>query len=233
MHKKNKVIIAGVAIGIVVLGVGSFFVFRTFNVNKAVTKGLDLISEKNYAKAIISLELALDSKPSNKQALESKAMIEKYLDSKKLFDEGKIEEANKEVNEINENYSNIEGFKEDVDNLKSQIDEFIKKDAKINDDIIKVRQFVNDKNYDEAKNILDQLDKEKSSETQKQQIYDITAIINAELSRIEAEKKAQEEAKKKEVIESEKNNNAIQLSEVVDYVSKYKKSDETINSVVG
>lgn len=164
----------------------------------AVKKGLELVFHKEYNKALASFELALDEMPSDKKALISKNMIEKYLDAKKLFDEGKFEEAKKKINEIGGDYSNFTEIKEDIDSFRNQIDEEIKKDAELSNKIDKIRGFVSEKNYDEAKKVIAEIEKEQLNPTQKQQIGDLKSVIDSELARIDAEKKTQESLQAKE-----------------------------------
>jgi hypothetical protein len=118
MNKKYRLIIAGV-IGLVILGTSSSFVYKNLSTNKIVKKGIQLMTGKEYNKALAAFDLALDDKPKDKEVLESKDMIEKYLEAKKLFNEGKTEDSKKEVKEVSENYSNFNGFKKDVDSLKT------------------------------------------------------------------------------------------------------------------
>lgn len=212
MNKKNKLIIAGV-IGIVILGTGSFFIYSNSSTNKMAKKGTELMTEKEYNKSISAFDLVLDDKPNDKEVLESKDMVEKYLGAKKLFDEGKTEEANKEVKEISKNYLNINGFNKDVDSLTNKIDESMKADTEMSKNIVKIRALVKVKKYDESKKLIDQLGKEKLSEIQTQQIEDLKSVINSELSRIEYENKAklaakaESEAKKKATVLNNSNNN--------------------------
>ncbi|MGH4050005.1 MAG: hypothetical protein ACREVX_01425 [Clostridium sp.] len=219
MNKKYKLIIAGV-IGIIILGTGSFFIYRNLSANKIVKKGIELMTKKEYNKSIAAFDLALDDKPNDKEVLESKDMIEKYLEAKKLFDEGKTEEANKEVIEISRNYSNFNGFNKDVDSLKAEINESIKKDTETSNNINKVRELVKVKKYDEGKKLIDGLGKEKLSENQTQQIEDLKSVISSELSRIEYEGKAkvaaaaaEAEAKKKATTSTSSNNNTTSITQ--------------------
>lgn len=225
MNKKYKLIIAGV-IGIVILGTGSFFIYRNSSTNKMAKKGIELMTEKEYNESIAAFDLVLDDKPNDKEVLESKDMVEKYLDAKKLFDEGKTEEANKEVKEISKNYLNINGFNKDVDSLTNKIDEAMKADTEISKNIVKIRALVKVKKYDESKKLIDQLGKEKSSETQTQQIEDLKSVINSELSRIEYENKAklaaktEAEAKKKATVLHSSTNTTNTNTSTVDSETK-------------
>jgi len=208
---------AGV-IGVVILGTGSFFIYNNLSTNKMAKKGIELMAEKEYNESIAAFDLVLDDKPNDKEVLQSKDMIEKYLEAKKLFDAGKTEEANKEVKEISKNYSNFNGFNKDVDSLTKEIDESMKADIEISNNINKIRALVNVKKYNESKKLINQLGKEKLSEIQTQQIKDLKSVIDSELATIEYENKAkvaaeaEAEVKKKAIVLNSSNNNTTSNS---------------------
>ncbi|MDQ0151054.1 lysozyme inhibitor LprI family protein [Eubacterium multiforme] len=112
-------------------------------------------------------------------------MVNKYLDSKDFFDKGDFDEANKKINEINQEYSNYNGFKNDVDSLKDKINKAIKNSKELNDNLDKIREQINNKNYKEAKNLIDKLEKSELDKNQKQQLEDLKGRVNSELSKSE------------------------------------------------
>lgn len=222
MQKKYNLIIIAI-LGVVVLGVVSFFAYKNYSINKILKLGIEQINDKEYGKAILSYEVVLKDKPNNEEALEYKKMIEKYLEAKKLFDGGNISESNQEVEEISKNYLNFTGLKEDTDNLKNQIAESIKKDTEINNNINKVRELVNSKGYDEAKNLITELEKEKLSESQNQQKEDLKSVISSEMARIEAEKKSEEEVRKAQE-QKQSSNGTITTEKAEEMVRNYLKN---------
>lgn len=225
MNKKYKIITINVTV-LILVGV-SIFLYKNFNTNKIVKKGLELMSQKEYKKAIASFELALDEKPDEKEALEGKEMLEEYISAKELLNEGKVEEANKKISGINSNYTNFSGFSDDVNELRSQIDDSIKKDEKINGSISKVRELINKKSYDEAKKLIDKIGQEKLNKNQSIQVEDLGARVSNELAKIdiqkrakeEAEKKAKEEAEKKAKEQKEKGNTVERATQIVKQVA--------------
>ncbi|MBY0756397.1 hypothetical protein K5V21_13150 [Clostridium sardiniense] len=209
MKKKYKILLVA-TITAIILGVASFFVYRNYNASKILKKGMQLTSQKEYDKALAVFDLELDYKSNDKEALEAKDMIEKYLDSKNLFDKNKVEDANKEIKEISNNYTNFDGLKSDVNNLKKQIDNSIENIKKIN----KVKDLINEKKYTEAEKLIKNVEKEKLNEDQKQQTEKLKEKVGAEILRIEAEKKSKEEAKRleeenREIEENKKNFNSF------------------------
>lgn len=221
MNKKYTLIILGFIV-IIILGISSFFIYRNLSTNKIVKKGIELMTKKEYNKSLAAFDLALDDKPNDKAVLEYKDMIEKYLEAKKLFNEGESEEANKEVKEISDNYLNFNEFKKDVDVLTIQINQSIKKDTETSNNINKVRELVKVKKYDEGKKLIDGLGKEKLSEIQRQQIVDLKSVISSELSRIDYEEKAKLAARdeaeaKKKAIDLTSNNNATSVTQAKAY----------------
>ena len=91
--------------------------------NRALDKGKELISEGQYEKAEVSLELALDEDPKNKEANELKNMIENYLEASKALDEGEIRKAEVKIKNIGEKSDEFPNFKKCVDALNKNIDE--------------------------------------------------------------------------------------------------------------
>lgn len=217
MDKKYKIIVSGIVVCILV-GV-SAILYKNLNTNKVVEKGLELMSQKEYKKAIASFELALDEKPDEKEALEGKEMIEKYISAKEFLNDGQAEEANKKIREIDSNYTNFSGFSDDVNELKNQIDDSIKKDGKINGSISEVRELINKKSYDEAKKLIDEIGKEKLNENQRIQVEDLGARVSTELSKIDIQKRAKEEAEKKAKEQKEKGNTVERATQIVKQVA--------------
>lgn len=182
---KKKYIIPIVILIIAILGVGSFFIYKNSGVNKEVNKGIELMTQKQYQEAVACFDLVLDDKPNNEKALQLKSMVNKYLDSKDFFDKGDFDEANKKINEINQEYSNYNEFKNDVDSLKDKINKAIKNSKELNDNLDKIREQINNKNYKEAKNLIDKLEKSELDKNQKQQLEDLKGRVNSELSKSE------------------------------------------------
>ncbi len=164
---KKKYIISIVILVIIIIGLGSFFIYNNLGVNKQIDKGIELMTQKEYQKSMACFDLVLDDKPDNKKALQLKEMVNNYLDSKDLFDKGDFDKANKKINEINNEYSNYNGFKDDVNSLKDKINKSIKSSKEVDENLDKIRE----------KSDLDK--------NQKQQIEDLKGRVNSELSKSE------------------------------------------------
>ncbi|MBP1890115.1 uncharacterized protein YecT (DUF1311 family) [Clostridium moniliforme] len=182
---KKKYIIPIVILIIAILGVGSFFIYKNSGVNKEVNKGIELMTQKQYQEAVACFDLVLEDKPNNEKAVKLKDMVNNYLDSKNLFDKGDFDGANKKINEMNQEYSNYSGFKDDVSNLKDKISKAIKDSKEVNENLDKIRDEISKKNYKEAKNLVDKLEKSDLNKDQKQQLEDLKGRVNSELNKSE------------------------------------------------
>ncbi|WP_394895972.1 lysozyme inhibitor LprI family protein, partial [Clostridium baratii] len=170
---------------IIIIGLGSFFIYNNLGVNKQIDKGIELMTQKEYQKSMACFDLVLDDKPDNKKALQLKEMVNNYLDSKDLFDKGDFDKANKKINEINNEYSNYNGFKDDVNSLKDKINKSIKSSKEVDENLDKIREKINKKNYKDAKELIEKLEKSDLDKNQKQQIEDLKGRVNSELSKSE------------------------------------------------
>lgn len=193
MKKKSKAIIGGCII-LIILGLASYLTYKNLNANKAFKEGVEFTSKKEYDKALDKFNLALSYKSNDKEALERKDMIEEYLNSKKLFNEDKLEDANDEINKISSNYKEIDGLNNDVEALKNEINDSVKKLNEINE----IKEAINKKDYNKAQKLINNIEKEKLDENQEKQVKELKEKADSELLKIEMEKRAQEEAKRQQ-----------------------------------
>lgn len=188
MKKKSKVITIIAIVVIIVLIVGGVFIYKDTTTSKSVKKGTELLKEGEYNKALASYELALDDNKNNKEALNGKDMISSYLDAKKYFEDGKIEKAKETIDKIDDSYKDINTFKEDVDNLKSKINEYIEENKKITENISKVRDLINKKDFNKAKDLINALEKDNLSSSNKETLKDLKGRVNSEINNEDKEK---------------------------------------------
>ena len=94
-------------------------------VKKSIEQAKTSIEIKEYDKALLSLEMALDEDNDNEEAKKLYSIVDKYQKSKKLLEENNVDEAKKSLDEINGEYVNYT-IKDDVDSLKQQIEDKIK-----------------------------------------------------------------------------------------------------------
>lgn len=147
--------------------------------------------------------------------------------------ENNIEEANKFLGSIKNDYTSY-SIKDDIDGLKKEVEDNYKEIEKVNKYLAEAEKLFDENKYKGCKmylgaNILgskeDGIEANKyATEEQKQRASELLDKCEGIIEK--------EKIKKKDVVESNKNNTKIKLSEVVDYVSKYKRPDETVNSVV-
>ena len=196
--KKNKklMIISIVLIVIIAGGVFAFFEYKEYKIKKMVDKGVEYLNKKEYEKATTTFDLVLDEKSDDKEALQLKDMVNKYLEAKKCFDNGDSEKANELIDELDKEDSNYKEFKEDVSKLKNDINSNIKKNKEIDNNINKIRDLIKEEKYEDANDIIDKLEKEKLSDIQSKQVSDLKGRIDSELDKQEEAKKEQEEQQK-------------------------------------
>ncbi|MDZ5010776.1 hypothetical protein GNF77_18130, partial [Clostridium perfringens] len=92
--KGKMSIIASLMMVLLLVGCGNSII------KKSIEQAKVAIENKEYAKALISLELALDEDKDNKEAKNLYSIVEGYQQAKKLVDENKIDEAKKIVDDI-------------------------------------------------------------------------------------------------------------------------------------
>ena len=156
--------------------------------NKALDKGKELINEGQYEKAVVSLELALDENPKNKEAKELKDMIENYLEASNALEEGKIRKAEVKIQNVEGKSNEFPNFNQCVDTLKKNIDEKSKYDKDIKSDMEKLEKFIDNKNYSDAILLTKSLDGRVRTREQKEKLEQIRLKLISVLS-IESTKK--------------------------------------------
>lgn len=163
-------------------------------VKKSIEQAKAAIENKNYDKALVSLELALDEESDNKQAKQLYSIVDGFQKAKKLVEEDKVNDAKKILDEISTEYSNY-AIKEDIDSLKSKLESRIKEIEEVNTKTSNLISLVDGKKCDEAKALIEELNKSKLSGEQKAKVDELKKRIDLELALIEAQKKAEEERK--------------------------------------
>lgn len=203
-------------------------------IKKSIEQAKVAIENKEYDKALISLELALDEDNDNKEAKNLYLIVEGYQQAKKLVDENKVDEAKKIVDDIDSGYSNY-AIKEDIDKLKSQIDSYLKEVENVSVALSEAESLFNNKQYAECKvylynNILgskgDSIEPNKyATEEQKAKAEELAkkseeAIAEIEANRIAEESKKQEEARRADEEKSKQNTNNFTKEQAIAYVVK-------------
>lgn len=103
-------------------------------VHKSIENAKVYMENKEYDKALIALELALDEDTENGQANKLYRILEKYIESKELVDNDKFNEAEEIINKLD--YSLFTGLpiEEDINSLKEKIDKHNKEKVEISEE---------------------------------------------------------------------------------------------------
>lgn len=180
--KKKHIIITLIVIVIIIAACGiGFYVYKNSAINKQLEKADSLVNDSEYDKALAQYELILDNDSDNKKAKEAKEMLEEYLDAKKLYDKGKLDEAKEAVEKINKSYENYNNFKDNIEGLREKINEGLKTNKDVDSNISKARELIEDKKYEEAKKVLDKINSSNLKENQKQTIDDLKGRVDSEI----------------------------------------------------
>ncbi|WP_394899125.1 tetratricopeptide repeat protein [Clostridium paraputrificum] len=202
-------------------------------VKKSIEQAKTAIENKEYDKALASLQLALDEDKENEEANKLYSIVDGYQKAKKLVDENKIAEAKEIIDGINSDYINYV-IKDDIDNLKSQINNYLKEVENITALLNEAENMLNNKQYAECKSHINDkiLASQYVTDEQKVKADELVkksdeAINEIEAQRIAEEKKKQEEAKKAE--EEKKNQQSSEKRYYVPHLDKSLTMDEMFN----
>ncbi|WP_303859869.1 hypothetical protein [Alkalibaculum bacchi] len=169
-------------------------------VKKSIEQANTAIEGKDYDKALLALELALDEENDNVEANKLYSILQSYQKAKKAVDENKINEAKEILDDIDERYKNYP-IKEDVNSLNNLIQEKVKEVEVINNNITKLEKLIEEKKYDEAKTLIEEINKSSLNEDQKNKINELDSKVTSEKA------KAETESKKKATSNSSNNDN--------------------------
>lgn len=90
-------------------------------VSKSIENAKVSMENKEYDKALISLELALDEEPESGEANKLYRILEKYIESKELVDNDKFHEAEEVLAKLDTPLFEGLSIEEDINNLKEAI----------------------------------------------------------------------------------------------------------------
>ena len=180
-------------------------------VKKSIAESKSFMENKEYDKAIISLEIALDEDKENAEANKLYKIIDSYQKAKKNLDENNIIDAKKILDSIDKEYEKY-SIKEDVYNLKKDLKKYDTEKEKIDKYLAEAEKLFNETKYSSCKsylidNILGDETKGTSAnkyatEEQKQKAQELLDKCKAEEAKIlqEEEKKKQAKAMKDKYI---------------------------------
>lgn len=98
--------------------------------NKSLESAKTFIENKEYDKALVSLEMALDEEPENGEANKLYRVLEKYIESKNLVDNNQFHEAEEIINKLDSSLFAGLSIEEDINNLKDIIDKYTQEENK-------------------------------------------------------------------------------------------------------
>lgn len=170
----KKILIAGLILSITTLFIGC----GNSIVKKSIEQAITAIDNKEYDKALLSLEMALDEDKENEEATKLYKIVGSYQDANSAMEDKNLEEAKKALDSINDDYVNY-SIKDDIDELKKEIENHYKEIDEINNHLEEAEKMFNDKKYGDCK------------------IYLLSNILGSEGENIEPNKYATDEQNQK------------------------------------
>lgn len=178
MNKKKSTIIAiSIVVVCIIIGIGSFLIYKNHNINVMIDKGIKYIDNKDYEKAIATFDLVLNEKSNNEKAIDLKHMVNQYLDAQKLYKDNKFKECFELLNSI-KNYNDLGKFTIDVNTLKKEAKSKLDDTNSVSKDLVKIKDLVKNGKLDEADKQLDALKDKYKTDEQKSEIKDLQSRIS-------------------------------------------------------
>lgn len=171
-------------------------------VKKAIEEGKAAFEQRDYEKALTFFKTAIDKNTKDEEVKQLYTIIDTYLKSKALYEEGKYSEAKESLEDMTVDYTKYV-IKEDLDGLKKNIQEKLKYIEDTGEYILSSEKYILDKNYEEGKNAIALLEERELTEEQKELLSDLKVKLNNLKNEI-AEKDKKDEA----LEESNKGNNS-------------------------
>ncbi len=150
MKKKILSFIMASILSVALIGCGNTLA------NKSLESAKTFIENKDYDKALLSLEIALDEEPENGEANKLYRILEKYIESKELVENEKFHEAEEVINKLDSSLFVGLSIQEDINNLKDVIGNHNQEENKANEET----------KEEESNNQEETVDQELEQETQ-------------------------------------------------------------------
>lgn len=204
--KKKKIIALTVA-GII--GVTALIGCKSGEIKRQLESGITALNNGQYDEAKEDFEEVIKEDANNVEAKKFIDVISNYENAKKEFEKNNFDKAKEYISKIPEEYTEYK-IKDDIDNLKNEVNKKEKIVKEIDDKLKNIDNLIKGKKYIEAKNIANKLDVKDGLKEQKEKLDNLKKIINERLEEIrkkEAEeklKKEREEAAKKKALEEKK-----------------------------
>lgn len=219
--KKLTLVLAMLLLSFSLVGCGNSIV------KKSIEKAQVEINNREYEKALVSLELALDEDKDNKIANTLYNIINTYKESKVLMEENKLNEAKEKIDSIDDSYKEYK-IKEDIEALKESIEARMKEIDEINKQINELQELINEESYNDATTMLKELLNKNITSEQSLKLEELNGLIEEGIAKIQAVEEAKriEEEKNRELTQSE----AIELIKKEDSAYMDNKYVESIDS---
>lgn len=170
----KKILLTTVILGITILFIGC----GNNLVKESIEQAEISMENKDYDKAIISLEIALEEDEKNEEANKLYKIVYNYEKAEEFVIENNFEDAKKSLDSIDEEYIYY-AIKDDVDLLKNEVDNYYKEVEKVNVNVEEAQKLFNENKYTECEEYL------------------FTNILGSEEGKIDENKYATEEQKEK------------------------------------
>lgn len=146
---------------------------------KAIEQGKIEMDNKEYDKALDSFKLALEKESNNEEAKRLSTLVDNYKKANDEFGKGNIDDANKIMNQIEEETID-DSIKNDIDDLKAKINQQYKTDK----EIIHIKELIKERKYNEAKESINKIDADKLNDKEKKEVDELKDYIYLELLQI-------------------------------------------------
>lgn len=204
MKKKKIILLSIIVIAIIIVGmVLGNKIIKDKKINKLLNTSTNYIDNKEYDKALVTLDLIL-SETNNEKASKEKELISNYLKAKKDYDSKNFNEALNDINKIGD-ISEYKGLDDDVNSLKSKIETNIEEENKMNQSIKNIKELIDKKEYNSAKNSINDLRKNELNDKYKEEVSKLDEIVDKNIKEEEeekAKKQKEQEIKQNQIPES-------------------------------
>ncbi|WP_368236056.1 hypothetical protein [Clostridium perfringens] len=203
--KKKKIILLSIIVIAILIGgmVLGNKIIKDKKINKLLNTSTNYIDNKEYDKALVTLDLIL-SETNNEKASKEKELISNYLKAKKDYDSKNFNEALNDINKIGD-ISEYKGLDDDVNSLKSKIETNIEEENKMNQSIKNIKELIDKKEYNSAKNSINDLRKNELNDKYKEEVSKLDEIVDKNIKKEEeekAKKQKEQEIKQNQIPES-------------------------------
>lgn len=217
----------------IVLGMTILFVGCGNSIaKKSIEQSKTFMESKEYDKAIISLEMALDEDKENEEANKLYKIIDSYQKANKALAENNIEESKKILDSMDNEYLKYP-IKDDIDGLKNDVENYYNETEKVNTYLTEAESLFNDNKYNECKKFLvtnilgskvDGTEANKySTEEQNKKASEMIdrcdkAISEQEAKKLAEKERIEEQRKKEEEKKKQKQSNNFTPEQAISYV---------------